>query len=205
MIRARAFVLAAIALTLSACALVRTPPPATPGVADPKAWQERRELLKDFDRWSLQGRAATGKLLGWSGNLSWRQEGETFDVRLSGPLGAGGFRARGEPGLVRIYTGDETYYTNEPEAMVEEIVGWRFPLEGLRYWAIGLPAPNLPARLSVDDDGLLTGLYQSGWQLAYTEYQRTDGFTLPRRIVLNNGDDTIKLVIDRWFDLETGE
>lgn len=190
-----------MAAILSGCALVRTPPPSTPGIADPEAWQERRERLNGFDHWSLQGRAATGKVLGWSGNLNWRQDGETFDVRLSGPLGAGGFRAKGEPGLVRIYTGDETYYTNEPEELVEDIVGWRFPLEGLRYWAIGLPAPGSPARLSVDGDGLLAGLYQSGWQLAFTEYQRTDGPTLPRRIVLDNGEHTLQLVIDRWFDL----
>ena len=122
-------------------------------------------------------------------------------MRLSGPLGAGGFRARGEPGLVRIRTGEETFYTNEPESLVEEIVGWRFPLTGLRYWAIGLPAPEPPARLAVDDDGLLTGLYQSGWRLSYAEYRETAGIELPRRIVLDNGENTIQLIVDRWFDL----
>jgi outer membrane lipoprotein LolB len=191
-------------IALSACAL-RPPPPAAPGIADPEAWRERRAALAEFDHWSLQGRAVSGGVLGWSGNLSWRQQGENFDVRLSGPLGVGGFRAKGEPGLVRIYTGDETVYTNDPEALVEEIVGWRFPLTDLRYWAAGLPAPDRPARLAVDDAGLLTGLWQSGWRLAYTEYQRTAGPELPKRIVLDNGEDTIKLVIDRWFDLETAE
>lgn len=189
---------------LAGCAL-RPPEPAAPGIADPEAWQERRTALAQFDRWSLQGRAAAGRMPGRSGNLSWRQRGETFDVRLSGPLGAGGFRARGEPGLVRVYTGDETVYTNDPEALVEDIVGWRFPLEGLRYWAVGLPAPDRPARLAVDDAGLLTRLWQSGWQLAYTEYQRTAGPKLPKRIVLDNGEHTVELVIDRWFDLETDE
>lgn len=189
-------------VAVAGCALVRPPAPTTPGIADPEAWQARQEMLAEFDRWSLQGRAATGKLLGWSGNLSWRQRGQEFDVRLSGPMGAGGFRARGEPGLVRIHTEDETYYTNDPEGLVEEIVGWQFPLTGLRYWAIGLPAPGLPATLSVDDDGLLVGLEQAGWRLAYPEYQDTEGPELPRRIVLNDGENTVKLVIDRWFDLE---
>ncbi|MES1943338.1 outer membrane lipoprotein LolB [Salinisphaera sp. PC39] len=196
--------LAAVAalLVLGGCAIMRAPEPGAPGVADPEAWRERQQDLAGFDHWSLQGRAATGKVLGWSGNLSWRQRGESFDVRLSGPLGAGGFRARGEPGLVRIYTEDETYYTNDPEALVEEIVGWRFPLTGLRYWAIGLPAPGMPGRVAVDGDGLLTDLWQAGWRLAYTDYREAGGLTLPRRIVLDNGDNTIKLVIDRWFDLE---
>lgn len=188
-------------MILSACALIRPPPPAAPGIADPEAWQEHRAALAAFDHWSLQGRAATGRVVGWSGNLSWRQQGESFDVRLSGPLGAGGFRAKGEPGLVRIYTADETVYTNDPEALVEEIIGWRFPLTGLRYWAIGLPAPDRAARLTVNDEGLLTNLLQAGWQLAYAEYQTAGGLKLPRQIVLDNGEDTIKLVIDRWFDL----
>ncbi|MDN5938692.1 MAG: phosphoadenosine phosphosulfate reductase family protein, partial [Salinisphaera sp.] len=84
-----------VAMVLTGCAILQPPAPIQPGVADPAAWQARQQRLADFDQWSLQGRAATGKLLGWTGNVSWRQRGDEFKVRVSGPLGAGGFRADG--------------------------------------------------------------------------------------------------------------
>jgi len=188
---------------LTGCAMITTPPPAPPGIEAPERWEQRRATLERLDRWALQGRVATGKVLGWSGNLSWRQNGESFSVRLSGPLGAGGFRARGTPALVEVHTKEETYHTRDPEALATELVGWEFPLRGLRYWAIGLPDPaSEPDSVSVDERGLLIGLEQAGWRLAYPEYRAAADVKLPRKIVLDNGENTIQLVIDRWFDLQ---
>ena len=189
-------------LMLNACAFITTPPPSEPGVSNPEAWAQRKAALKDFNVWSMQGRAATGKILGWSGNLNWRQRGDEFDVRLAGPVGIGGFRAKGTLALVEVRTEDETFVTDQPEALVEEVLGWAFPLQGLRHWVLGLPQPDAPAQLSVDNSGRLLDLQQSGWRLAYTEYQETEGPELPRRIILDNGDHKIKVVIDRWFGLE---
>lgn len=196
-----ALILAA-ALALGGCAILSKPEPAPPGVENPQAWRERRAELTDFATWSLQGRAATGKILGWTGNLNWRQDGETFHVRVSGPLGAGGFRADGTLASVKVRTDKETFVTREPEAVVEQVLGWRFPLTGLRYWVLGLPEPDKAADLSVDERGLLVGLKQSGWTLGYPEYTEVDGHKLPRKIVLHNGDHTINVVIDRWFGLD---
>ncbi|MDN5938846.1 MAG: hypothetical protein L0H83_09295, partial [Salinisphaera sp.] len=56
-------------------------------------------------------------------------------------------------------------------------------------------------KLTVDERGLLLGLEQSGWRLAYREYTRIDGYHLPSHIALSNGDTNIEIVIDRWFGL----
>ncbi len=197
----RKICLAAFVLALNACAFITAPPQTEPGVANPQAWAARKNALDGFDHWSMQGRAATGAILGWSGNLNWRQRGEQFDVRLAGPIGVGGFRAQGTLELVEIRADDETFLTTEPEVLVKDALGWEFPLAGLRFWVLGLPQPDAPARLTVDEDGRLIDLQQSGWRLAYTEYQETDGPALPRRIILDNGDNKVKVVIDRWFDL----
>ncbi len=190
---------------LQGCAIIGTPAQRDPGVADPAAWQARQTRLAELDGWSLQGRAATGKLLGWTGNLSWRQRGEEFRIRLAGPLGAGGFRADGTLERVRIRTSQETFHTEMPEVLVAEILGWRFPLTGLRYWALGLPEPGKPANLTVDDNGLLIGLEQAGWRLDFPAYEAHDGLALPKRITLTDDEHTIQLVVDRWFDLSGGE
>lgn len=194
-------VIVAMVAALGGCAIVSPPEPVPSGVKNADAWRQRRAELNDFVHWSLQGRAATGKVLGWTGNLNWRQNGDTFHVRVAGPLGAGGFRADGTLARVKVRTKEETFVTRQPEALVEEILGWRFPLTGLRYWVLGLPEPDKPANLSVDERGLLVGLEQSGWELGFPDYIETDGYRLPRKIVLHNGDNTINVVIDRWFGL----
>lgn len=200
----RLAVVACCLAATSGCAILTAPPQTDPGVANPAAWRERQARLADITQWSLQGRAASGKLLGWTGNISWRQRGEEFTVRVSGPLGAGGFLATGTLDRVTIRTEDETVVTENPEALVREAVGWAFPLSGLRYWVLGLPAPATPAKVTVDEQGLLVGLEQSGWRLGYPEYVVVDGLKLPKEIVLYNGENTIEVVIDRWFGVGGG-
>lgn len=201
----RSLFLSGCVLGLSACAFITTPPPSEPGVANPKAWAMHKSELAKFDHWSLQGRAATGKILGWTGNLSWRERGDHFDVRMSGPVGVGGFRAKGTLESVEIRSEGQTFVTDDPEALVAKLLGWEFPLEGLRFWILGLPAPDVAAQITVDEQGHLVDLIQSGWRLAYTAYEQTTGPDLPRRIILDNGDNKIKMVIDRWFDLPKPE
>lgn len=196
----RAFLLVA-SLCLGGCAIVTIPEPVPPGVKNPAAWREHRAAVRDLQQWSLQGRAASGEVLGWTGNISWRQNGRTFHVRVSGPLGMGGFRADGTLARVTIRTGEKTFVTRQPGVLVEKILGWHFPLTSLRYWVLGLPKPGVPATLSVNERGLLVRLQQSGWTLAYTEYTKVDGYRLPTRIVLHNDKTTIDVVIDRWFGL----
>ena len=188
---------------LAGCAVIRQPPESEPGVADAAAWQAHRETLAELETWALQGRVATGQLLGWTGNLNWRQNGEDFDVRLSGPMGAGGFRASGTLDRVVIRTGDRRMVTTEPDALVERTLGWTFPLEPLRYWGRGLPAPGDYDRISVDAQGRMVALEQDGWKIAFPEYAEPDGApALPERIVLDNGETRIRLVVDRWFDID---
>lgn len=187
---------------LTACAIITKPPELAPGIADPAAWQAHRSRLADLDTWSIQGRAATGQLLGWTGNLSWRQRGPRFDVRLSGPLGAGGFYAFGTLQRVTIRTGDKKFVTTHPQRLVRRILGWRFPLRPLRYWAKGIPAPGPYKSISVNSKGRLKELVQRGWQISYLAYTKQPGQpALPQRIVLDNGETRIRLVVSRWFNL----
>jgi len=195
-----------VMLAFSGCAIIRKPPSSTPGIDNATAWQQRLGTMQRFGNWSLQGRVATGQLLGWTGNLSWRERGEHFDVRLSGPLGAGGMRANGTLDQVEIQTDDgKHFFTRDPDSLVKKTLGWSFPLAPLRYWARGVPAPGDYQQISVDKQGQLTALRQNGWKLSYIEYTTPAGAptSLPRRVVLDNGETRIRLVVDRWFDLDT--
>ena len=196
--------LMAMAAVLPGCAIITKPDQRAAGIANGTAWQAHRAELADLTTWSLQGRVATGQLLGWTGNLSWRERGEHFDVRLAGPLGAGGMRAQGTLDQVTIDTDKgEHLVTRQPDVLVERTLGWSFPLAPLRYWARGLPAPGDYARISVDEDGRLQSITQDGWRVSYEAYTTPAGAptALPRKIVLDNNETRIRLVVDRWFDL----
>jgi len=187
---------------LAACAIIPKAPQAEAGIDNPAAWQAHKDKLEQLHTWSIQGRAATGQLLGWTGDLSWRQRGERFNVRLSAPLGAGGFRASGTLDDVTIQTKERTVRTAQPQQLVRRILGFPFPLRTLRYWARGLPAPGGYDSISVNDKGRLIGLQQQGWRLSYLDYEHKQGQpALPTRIVLDNGDTRIRMVVARWFNL----
>jgi outer membrane lipoprotein LolB len=164
------------------------------------AWDEHRASLEQLDRWSLQARVASG-LVGWSGNMHWRQDAEKFDIRVSGPLGAGAFQARGTLDRVEIRTAKETIVTHEPEALIEKTLGWHFPIKHLRYWALGLPEPGLPSELKFDRAGRLQQLTQDGWVLEYSDYAQFGERELPRRFTLESGAHRIRVVVDGWSDV----
>lgn len=197
-------ILTLMLITLGGCAIIHKPVRQQAGIANATAWQSRQDKLQDFTDWSLQGRIATGQLLGWTGNLSWRERAPHFSIRLSGPLGSGGMRAQGTLERVVVDTSDGKHFvTTDPDALVEQNLGWPFPLKPLAYWVKGLPAPGDYQRISVDDQGVLRSLHQDGWTISYLDYSKPDGapVSLPRKIVLGNGENRIRLVIDRWFDL----
>jgi outer membrane lipoprotein LolB len=78
-------------------------------------------------------------------------------------------------------------------------MGWTMPVEGMRYWAIGLPAPDSkPERQQLDDQGRLLELSQSGWTIEYRRYQPVGEVELPDKIFMQNHKLNVKLVVERW-------
>lgn len=193
-----------ICALLGACAIIPKPGNVKSGIDAPAAWAAHKAELTALRTWSIQGRVATGQLLGWTGNLSWRQRNEHFAVRLSAPLGAGGFRATGTLDYVTIQTTQRTFRTSRPQRLVRRILGWQFPLRPLRYWARGLPAPGSYESISVNAQGRLVELRQNGWRISYLDYATKAGRpALPSRIVLANGQTRIRMVVARWFNVDS--
>jgi outer membrane lipoprotein LolB len=77
-------------------------------------------------------------------------------------------------------------------------LGWRLPLDGLRYWVLGVAAPGSAATPQRDADQHLVRLTQQGWRIDYLGYKRVDGTDLPGKIFLQRDEVEVKLVIDAW-------
>lgn len=167
-------------------------------------WQQRRAALQQMRDFALQGRMAATGVVSFGGDLSWRQDGERFQVRFFGPLGVGAVAISGMPGEMEIRTKDGDYLTQEPEALMEDKLGFSLPVDGLRYWVLGLPAPGEEPQLQLDDAGRVRAMEQNGWLLEYSDYQTVGTLELPRKFTLHGADRGFRVVIDQWISTGAG-
>jgi len=191
---------AAVALLLAACAGITPPPAAVTSSQTSAAWQKRQAALLAIVNFKLQGRLAERGLTGTRADLSWDQQGEHFEVRLSGPLGVGALLLSGTPDAMTIRTKDGFTQTRDASEFMRHQLGWSLPVSQLRYWVLGLPAPGETPTLVIDDQGRAANLREDGWQIDYAEYQTSDSLELPRKIDLADGTHSFRLVIDQWSE-----
>ncbi|MFN3920092.1 MAG: lipoprotein insertase outer membrane protein LolB [Methylohalobius sp.] len=168
----------------------------------PLSTVDQKELawLKRLDHWQLKGRVGVrGEKGNWHGNLRWTyQEGQDRLV-ISGPFGQGGVIIQVYPDWIRIEQADgQTRVSDQPEELLEEVLGVAVPLTALRYWVRGLPAPG-QSEIESGPDGRMRRLLQGGWQVEYHEYRAVGPYALPARLSLSGPRGMhLKLIVDRW-------
>src|SRR3972149_5389831 len=68
-------------------------------------------------------------------------------MRIMAPLSQGTFELRGDDRSVALRTPEnETLTATDPQALMQQNLGWSLPVAGLKYWVRGIPAPGSPAR-----------------------------------------------------------
>ncbi len=136
---------------------------------------------------------------GFSGGLSWRQDGERADIELRGPLGgrALAIQVAGETISVTDSQG-VTVTGTEARRLLAAQVGTDLPVAQLRYWLVGVPAPGLAHRESLGADRRLAALDQSGWRVAYSAYRDAGSIALPSRLEIRNDDLRLRLSVADW-------
>ena len=191
--------IAAITLFAAGCAIR----PTIPGTS--VRWDERRNVLLALDEWQARGRIAVKyRDDGGQGNIQWQQTGTQARIRLNGPFGAGAYELLWNDDQVSItdkngavsadYTGPDA-----AERLIRERVGWSFPADSTRYWILGIANPDFPAQERFDTEGWLAGIEQNGWVIAYDGFADRSGTWMPRRIVMENEQARVRVVVDRWL------
>jgi outer membrane lipoprotein LolB len=131
----------------------------------------------------------------FSGNLAWRHARDADEMLLTSPLGAGVARIVRQGDAVTLTTAEpREYKAADAEALTEEVLGFRVPLEGLAEWVRAKPSPKTPARTEHGDDGRLRSLEQAGWKIDYLEYEGK----LPSRMRLAYPGIELRLAISQW-------
>lgn len=154
----------------------------------------------EFTDWQLNGRIAlTHGEQGWHASLLWQEHADDYQLKLSGPLGQGGFQLAGdEHGVVLVDAEGHSSFARDGDALLLQATGWRLPVVGMRYWVRGLPVPDIEATPVYDESGRLNRLEQSGWEINYYKYQLVEGTFVPSKMQLARDDVSVRLVIKQW-------
>ncbi len=186
----------AAVLLLAGCVTPRSA--ALPDIGD---WGSRVLVLGGLDEWQFSGRIAVRtESEGFNGKLRWAQSDNDFTATASGPLGAGAIRIEGDGRSFTLTDKDGVRSKlRNAELELRERYGWTIPVLSLRFWALGIPDPAMPAETSFNADGRLENLKQRGWSVNISRYAEGGGQMMPKILTAENSDTRVRLVIDHWI------
>jgi len=180
----------ASSLLAMGCATTVIDAPSGQRVADPQV----------LTQWTAKGRIAlVAQGEGGSGSFVWQQRSERTELAVRGPLGAGGLQVVTDGSVLKVSDG-----TGQPldgdaaRAALERRLGVTLPLDALRYWMLGIPAPETAGGLVQPATGSTPGFVQGGWVVSYEVLGVQAGWRLPSRLSATTGATRVRIVVDDW-------
>ena len=137
---------------------------------------------------------------GFSAGLHWQQAQQDYTLRVIAPLGRGAFELSRQAEAVTLKMADNRLlHARNAASLMQVHLGWHVPVSGLGYWLRGLPQPDvLPDSLTLDEQGRVRKLSQSGWRVRYQSYSDKDGYDLPARLFLQHNELELRIAIRQW-------
>jgi outer membrane lipoprotein LolB len=131
-------------------------------------------------------------------NYQWQQNGVNYKIKLASSLNAVSYELYGAPHKVILRQArQQDVIANNVGALMQRELGYVLPLQGMRYWILGLPDPSQYSATR-DSFGHLQTLQQNGWQINYLLYQSYNKMDLPRLLKISGHNLKIKFVIKQW-------
>lgn len=211
----RLFLFTSIALLAASCSTVQQSPdssaeqPATevkkktaPRI--PVGWNQEQNNRKAITRWELRGRlgvqtASNGGMM----DMTWRQAGDEFSIRLIAPLGSGTTLIQGDGQYTEIrHANGQRQEIENVDEVFRKALDVDLPASALKDWVRGLPAAGMAIdKRNWNKLGLIERLQQEGWTVELKEYTGTD-IQMPHAIYLGHlaqPELDIRLVLKQWL------
>lgn len=130
-------------------------------------------------------------------NFNWYENDSAYHIELYGPLGMGSTYLDGNNQTVTLtLPSQDSYHASSPEILMQNVLGWSFPVEGLKYWLFAKPVPNEAFTATKDKKGHLLTLSQDGWNITYT-WLKSQNF--PHKIVLVRPNVKVTIVVNKIY------
>ena len=159
-----------------------------------------QEKLYAVKNWTLDGRIAVkAGQEGWNANLFWEHDVGQDRLRIYGPFSQGAVSIILQGHMVYINEGNGIVTSShDPDDLLQKRLGFSVPLSSLRFWVLGLPAPDNQYRAELDDKGGLKGFEQQAWVLGYESFENVDNFVMPKKMTIQGNQVRLRLVVDQW-------
>lgn len=135
-----------------------------------------------------------------SGNFDWQKKPTHFTLNIVGPFGQGATSLeQTSDGLVTLSYKNIQVTGHDATTLLQQELGWEFPVEQVTYWIRGLASPNSPARVKhTPSTELVSEIEQDGWTITYASFSRVNGLSLPQRMQVSNPPFRVSLIINQW-------
>ena len=190
--------IAVVALLLALAGCASTRPAAVPAAKpSPEAFTINGRISVKYD-----GERSTA-------NLHWKHQSDSDDVLLLAPLGVTVAHIwRDSQGMAMDASGRH-YTAQDSSELMQQVLGWHLPLEGLQYWILAQPQPGDESEVRLNPDGQPEQILQDGWVINYMRYAAQSPESLPQLMALQadpwHGPRLgqregleIRLVVDDW-------
>ncbi|WGE76050.1 lipoprotein insertase outer membrane protein LolB [Actinobacillus equuli] len=166
-------------------------------------WQQHLNQLAQIKRYQAKGQFGyISPEERFSSHFDWQYQSATnFGLELSSNLSTKSMKLhRTQRGLTVSDSEGRSRTEADVNALMEEIIGVSFPIDQFAYWVKGQPEKN--GKYIVNDKRQLSQfsypINGQVWQASYVEYHEDRQPNLPKLIVLENGQQTLKIRIDQW-------
>lgn len=169
------------------------------GDENPIVLREKLYQIEDFQLSGKLGFRNTDEAFSVAINY-WKQNADRYDIQLSSTfLGLGSVSILGSPAWIEIReNGEEPIQSPYPNEALEQLLGMPLPVQRIRYWIKGVPAPQSAATETRDERGLVSNITQDEWQIELDRYHDVNGMPLPGRIKINREGTRITLAVTQW-------
>ena len=130
----------------------------------------------------------------------WKQTADQYELQLSSTfLGLGAVTIAGSPSWIVIQeSGEEPIQSEYPNEALTELLGMPLPVQRIRYWIRGVPAPQSASQETKNEQGLVSNIIQDNWIIELDRYHDVNGLPLPGRIKINQDGTRITLAVTQW-------
>lgn len=132
-----------------------------------------------------------------SAGVRWVHRGDD-EILLLAPLGQTLARIRSDEQSATLEASGRKYAAQDMESLMQQVLGWQLPLNGMRYWVAAQPVPDVEAEVERDAGGRVSHMRQQGWEISYARYTTDAADALPLRLTLKREDMEVILQIDDW-------